>query len=94
MNWKLRLKNKTTLVALISGVVTFIYLILGWFGITPKVAQNDIMQAVTMLINILVLLGITVDPTTSGIGDSELAMGYEEPRNDNAPEGDGSQAED
>lgn len=80
MNWKLRLQNKATLIGLIAGIVPFVYLILGWFGVTPKVAQSDIMQGLSMALNILVLLGVVVDPTTDGVGDSTLAMTYEEPR--------------
>ena len=29
------------------------------------------------------LIGVIVDPTTAGIGDSERALGYEEPWDDN-----------
>ena len=31
---------------------------------------------------VLAILGVVVDPTTSGIGDSERAMSYEEPWQD------------
>ncbi|MBQ6317144.1 MAG: hypothetical protein IJI13_06445 [Oscillospiraceae bacterium] len=31
------------------------------------------------LFAVLVILGIVVDPTTDGLGDSERAMSYEEP---------------
>ncbi len=33
---------------------------------------------------LLVILGIVVDPTTAGVGDSMRAVGYEEPYKDKA----------
>lgn len=79
INWKLRLKNKTSLVSLIACIVTFIYQILAIFEIVPSVTEEVIMQFISLLINILVTLGVVVDPTTSGIKDSVRAMGYKEP---------------
>lgn len=79
INWKLRLKNKTSLVSLIACIVAFVYQILAIFDIVPSVTEEVIMQFVSLLINILVTLGVIVDPTTSGIKDSVRAMGYKEP---------------
>lgn len=79
INWKLRLKNKTTLVTLVIAVLSLLYMALGIFGITPRVAQEEIVNLIMMLINILVILGIVVDPTTEGINDSDRAMDYDEP---------------
>lgn len=80
INWKLRLKNKTVLLALITCIITFIYQVLGILGVTSSISQDVIMQYATLLLNILVALGVIVDPTTKGIGDSERALGYTEPR--------------
>lgn len=79
INWRLRLKNKTSLVSLIACIVTFIYQILALLGIVPSITEEVIMQLVSLLINILVTLGVVVDPTTSGIKDSVRAMNYKEP---------------
>lgn len=79
MNWKLRLKNKATLIALIGTVVTFVYQILGIFNVVPPVSQDQIIQIVGLALNILVGLGVIVDPTTKGVGDSALAKSYGEP---------------
>lgn len=79
INWKLRLKNKTTLLALSVTVIAFVYQILGLFGVVPAVTEETVTQLVTMLINILAMLGIVVDPTTAGISDSNRAMEYENP---------------
>lgn len=80
INWKLRLKNKTTLTALIMALVALVYQVLGVCGVVPRVAQDQVTTIVSMVINILCLLGIVVDPTTAGVGDSERAMTYKEPR--------------
>ena len=37
------------------------------------------MQLVAIVLNILVALGVITDPTTSGVGDSARALGYDEP---------------
>ena len=39
INWKLRFKNKTTLMALIVAVVGGVYGVLSALGITPVIAQ-------------------------------------------------------
>ncbi|WP_330634680.1 phage holin [Anaerovorax sp. IOR16] len=78
INWKLRLKNKTTIAALLACTVAFIYQVLGILGITISVSENEIIQIISILLNILVTLGILVDPTTVGISDSENALTYKE----------------
>lgn len=75
INFKLRLQNKTTLVALISAV----FLMLQQFGL--KIPHN-IQEGVNTFVVILVILGIVTDPTTKGLGDSEQALGYHEPKQD------------
>jgi len=80
MNWKLRFKNKATLLTLLVTIIAFIYQILGIFGIVPSISQDSATQIVTLVVNALAMLGIVVDPTTQGISDSERAMTYEEPK--------------
>ena len=82
MNWKLRLKNKTTLTAIIFAVIAIIYKVLELAGVTPKIGEGAIKEVVEMAIYLLCLLGIVVDPTTDGVGDSNRAMAYEEPWTD------------
>lgn len=84
MNWKLRLKNKVTLTAIILAFVTFIYQVCGLLGIVPAISQDDIVNIAGIIINIMVAVGVVVDPTTSGFGDSKLAMTYETPKVDPA----------
>lgn len=80
MNFILRLKNKTCLVALISSIVAFVYQILGIFEVVPVISESEITQICGIVINLLVTLGIIVDPTTQGISDSKQALKYTEPK--------------
>lgn len=75
INFKLRLQNKATLIALISAV----FLMLQQFGLH---IPSNIQEGVNTLVVILVILGIVTDPTTKGVGDSEQALNYHQPRND------------
>lgn len=78
INWILRLKNKATLTALIAAALAFGYQVAGILGVVPPVSQDALAQAAMLLVNLLVALGVVVDPTTQGVGDSERAMGYTE----------------
>jgi len=82
MNIKLRFQNKATLAALIAALVAFIYQVCSILGVVPPIAQDAVIQGAAIILNILVALGVLVDPTTQGIGDSEQAMEYEFPRGD------------
>lgn len=44
--------------------------------------QNLVVQLLNQVLTFLGLIGVIVDPTTAGIGDSERAMGYTEPWED------------
>lgn len=80
INWKVRFKNKTWLVTFLITVLAFIYQILGMFDIVPPITQDMATQLVTIIINMLVAVGVVIDPTTAGAGDSQQAMTYEEPK--------------
>ena len=80
INWKLRFQNKTTLTALVLALVALVYQVLGVCGVVPRVTQDQITTIISMVINVLCLLGIVVDPTTAGVGDSTQALSYDTPR--------------
>ena len=61
INWKLRIKNKTTLAALFAAIVSLVYIILGVLGITPSVTENEVMDILAAILNALTLLGVVVD---------------------------------
>lgn len=79
INWKVRFRNKAFLLTFIPFVLSFIYQLLSIFNIFPKVTENTVLYLITQLINVLALLGIIIDGTTEGIGDSERALTYKEP---------------
>ena len=73
INWKLRFKNKATLLAIASTVILLIQQ-LGF-----KLPDN-IADVVNTFLTLLVLLGVINDPTTEGISDSFKALTYNEPK--------------
>lgn len=77
LNWKLRLKNKTTLIALIGALAALVYQVLGAFGVTPGISEDTVLEIAGLAVNALCLLGIVVDPTTEGVRDSDRALEYE-----------------
>lgn len=82
INWKLRLQNKTTLLALLVSAVAVVYDILGMLDIVPSISQDDVTSIITMIVKLLAMLGIVIDPTTSGITDSAQALTYASPKVD------------
>ena len=79
INWTVRLKNKVWLATMISFLISTVYQWLGYFDIAPVVTQDAVLQLASAVLQILSLLGLIVDPTTAGVADSERAMKYEEP---------------
>lgn len=84
MNWKVRFKNKTWLTMFISLIVGFVFNMLKLFDVVPVITENTIMTIAAQVLEFLGLIGVLVDPTTVGIGDSNRAMTYVEPWDDNA----------
>ena len=80
INWKVRFKNKTWLITFLIAVLAFVYQILGMFDVVPPVTQDMATQLISAVINILVAIGVVIDPTTAGAGDSQQAMTYNEPK--------------
>jgi len=82
INWKVRFRNKTWLTMFISLIVGFVFNILRLFDVSPAVTENLVMNIAGQVLTFLGLIGAIVDPTTAGVGDSERALGYEEPWED------------
>ena len=82
LNWKVRFKNKIWLGSFCSLIIGFIYSLLALFDVFPQVTESLVLQLLNQVLTFLGLIGVIVDPTTAGIGDSERAMGYEEPWDD------------
>ncbi len=84
LNWKVRFKNKVWLGSFLSLIVGFVYSMLALFDVFPEVTQSLVLQLMNQVLTFLGLIGVIVDPTTAGLGDSERAMGYVEPWDDAA----------
>lgn len=82
INWKVRVRNKAFWVALIPSLLLLIQQVCGVFGV--QLDFGDLQARLTAIVGtvftLLVILGIVVDPTTDGVGDSEQAMTYTEPK--------------
>lgn len=81
LNWKVRFKNKTFWVAIIPAMLLLIQTVLALAGIewNYDLLNDQLLAIVNALFAVLTILGVVVDPTTKGIGDSERALGYDEP---------------
>ena len=82
INWKVRFKNKIWLGSFLSLIVSFAYSMLGLFDIFPDVTRNNVIEILNQILTFLGLIGVLVDPTTAGLSDSDRAMGYDEPWDD------------
>lgn len=80
INWTVRFKNKTFLAALLALVVTFVYDLLALLGFMPSVDESMVMTLINTVLTLLVAVGVLADPTTKGMGDSDIAMTYIEPK--------------
>lgn len=82
INWIVRFKNKVWLASFLSMVLTFVYSILGMFDIYPQVTKNDVAEVINIVLMLLSTIGVINDPTTKGLSDSNRAMTYIEPHDD------------
>lgn len=85
INWKVRIKNKNFWITLVPALVLLAQGICALFGINWDLGDigNRIMAVIDPIFMVLTILGIVTDPTTVGIGDSERALTYTVPNNDN-----------
>ena len=72
--------------AVIPALALVIQAVAAVFGWTLDFSNitGRLIAVVDAVFALLVILGIVVDPTTAGVGDSVRAMGYEEPYKDKA----------
>lgn len=81
INWKVRIRNKAFWVALIPAVLLLVTQVAAIFGFTLDFTtlQEQLIAVVGTVFTLLAILGIVVDPTTEGIGDSLRALEYDKP---------------
>ena len=82
INWMVRIKNKYFWIALIPAVLLLIQVIAAVFGFTLDLGDlgNKLLDVINAMFGVLAILGVITDPTTEGVGDSEQAMTYTEPK--------------
>ena len=84
INWTVRIRNKQFWVSLIPALALAVQAVAAIFGweLDLSTLVGKILTVVDSVFALLVILGVVVDPTTAGVGDSRRAMGYEEPWKD------------
>ncbi len=81
INWRVRIKSRSFWVGVIGALGTAAVAVCGALGVDFDAQPwvGALTSIVTGVFGILALVGVAVDPTTEGVGDSERALGYEEP---------------
>ena len=84
INWKVRIRNKQFWVSLIPALAILVQAVAAVFGYQLNLDDmvGKILGVVSAVFAVRAILGVVVDPTTAGIGDSQRAMGYDEPWQD------------
>ena len=84
INWMVRIKNKQFWMSLIPALALVVQAVAAVFGWELDFSSliGKLLAVVDAVFALLVILGIVVDPTTAGIGDSKRALGYQEPWTD------------
>ena len=92
INWTVRLKNKQFWLSVVPAIALVAQAFAALFGYSIDLTTlvGKVQAVINAVFGLLVILGIVVDPTTAGVGDSARAMTYEEPwedEPDDIPEG-------
>lgn len=77
INWKVRIQHKQFWVSLIALLIVLANQIAGIFNVDITVYNGQVTSISETILSILALLGIIIDPTTSGVSDSEQALNYD-----------------
>lgn len=82
INWKVRIRNKSFWLALVPAALLLVQAVLACFGVSWDYSQvsEELLGVVNSLFAVLAIVGVVADPTTEGIGDSERALTYDEPK--------------
>jgi phi LC3 family holin len=81
INLKARAKNKVFWLTMIPAVCLLVSQVCRLFGVEIDLTliSEQLTEIIETLFLIVGVLGIVVDPTTKGVGDSERALEYTEP---------------
>ena len=84
INWTVRLKSKTFWLAMIPALLLLVQVAAAVFGLELDLGDlgNKLLAVVNALFSVLTILGVVTDPTTAGLSDSEQALTYIVPKED------------
>ena len=84
INWKVRLKNKSFWIGLVGVIGSFVVSMASLLGVNLDLTgvESIATTVISTVFMVLSMLGVVVDPTTSGIKDSEQALTYTSPKKD------------
>lgn len=82
INWQVRIKSKQFWLSLIPAVLLLVQVVAAVFGFELDLGDigNRLLDVINALFAVLAILGIVVDPTTEGVGDSAQALTYTRPK--------------
>lgn len=82
INWTVRIRNKNFWLAIIPAVLLLAQAVAAVFGAALDLSAfgEKLLAVVNAAFVVLAILGVVTDPTTRGVGDSEQALGYTEPK--------------
>lgn len=85
INWKLRLANRYFWLSAIPALALVLQAVASLFGFEYDFSDtvNKLIVVVNAVFVFLVVLGLVNDPTTKGVTDSEQALTYEKPKEEN-----------
>lgn len=79
INLSLRLKNKATLVALVSTLGLLANQVCMLIGVDYSMQIKQLVDIAMTVLTVLAGLGVLVDPTTQGLNDSDYSLEKQEP---------------
>lgn len=81
LNLKVRMKNKTFWLSFIPAALLLIQAVAKLFGFTLELEgiKAQLLEVVNAVFVLLTIMGVVVDPTTSGVSDSMRALAYSDP---------------
>jgi len=84
INWNVRLRNKSFVLALVSALIVAVQMVFKMFGLHLNLNgfSANVIDVINSIFVVLTILGVVTDPTTHGLSDSKRALNYDEPRKD------------
>lgn len=88
INWKVRMRNKSFWLAVVPAALLLAQVIAVPFGYNFEidVINKQLLDIINAAFAFLSILGVVTDPTTKGVSDSEQALSYSKPKQDNKNE--------